>query len=209
MKQPAVAGAILAGGRSRRMAGGDKALVRLAGKPLLQHVIDRVAPQVDALALSVETPSAALAAFALPQLPDPAPGHRGPLGGLLSALRHFSTSHEWLLLAPCDAPFLPLNLAARLHARAAQASVACAVSLYEGELQPVFSIWHRSVLAQLAPAVECEGQSGFKQFMRGIPYAECCWPPADPPPFFNINDEAAMAWARGRSRRLSGELSPC
>ena len=105
------AGLILAGGQSRRMGGGDKALALLGGKPLLRHVVERMAPQVDGLALSVERVSPTLAAFGLPQLADEQPGHRGPLPGLLAGLRHFCDRADWVLFAPCDAPFLPLDRA--------------------------------------------------------------------------------------------------
>lgn len=192
MNSLSIAGTVLAGGRSRRMGARNKALAPLAGRPLIQHVIDRVGPQVAALALSVETPTAEFETFGLPQLPDPAPGHRGPLGGLLAALRHFSSGHEWLLLAPCDAPFLPPELAATLQARAVEGAVPCALVVYEGEPQPTFSIWNRSLLTGLEQVVGQGEMAGFKAFIRTIPAAECHWPTAHPPPFFNINDDTAL-----------------
>jgi len=192
MNSLSIAGTILAGGRSSRMVGRNKVLAPLAGRPLIRHVIDRVAPQVAALALSVETPRPGLETFGLPQLPDPAPGHRGPLGGLLAAMRHFSGGHEWLLLTPCDAPFLPPDLATRLQTRAVEDAVPCALVVYEGEVQPTFSIWHRSLLTDLEQAVGQGEMGGFKAFIRMIQAAECHWPAAHPPPFFNINDAAAL-----------------
>jgi molybdopterin-guanine dinucleotide biosynthesis protein A len=191
-----LAGIVLAGGRSSRMGGGDKALEMLAAKPLLRHVIDRVEGQVDALALSVEAPAERFEAFGLPQLPDPSPGHHGPLGGLLSALRHFSARYPWLLLVPCDAPFLPADLAGRLLACACESGLPGAVAVWHGEWQPTFSIWHRDLLPQLERSVAGEGLGGFKQLARAVSVAECAWQPAVrpdiPPPFFNVNDHAAL-----------------
>jgi molybdopterin-guanine dinucleotide biosynthesis protein A len=191
-----ICGLILAGGRSSRMAGADKAVATLAGTPLIGHVIERVAPQVEALALSVEQSSTALATFGLPQLPDPTPGHGGPLGGLLAGLRHFQARQCWVLLLPCDAPFLPTDLAAKLHDRAAASAVPAAVVNHEGELQPTFSIWHHGLLPRLEQAVVREGMAGLKQFLQMIDFAELAWSdrtqPAGPPPFFNINDPAAL-----------------
>lgn len=194
------AGVILAGGQSRRMGGRTKAFLPLAGKPLLQHVIDRMAPQVDGLALGVERVSPRLAAFGLPQLADAQPGHRGPLNGLLAAMRHFAGRSRWLLLAPCDAPFLPGDLADRLLACAlASASPAACVS-WDGELQPTFSIFHCELLPQLEQAVMVEGQAGFKRFLRAAGAARCEWPASEEagaaPPFFNVNDPAALEQAR-------------
>jgi molybdenum cofactor guanylyltransferase len=200
------AGVILAGGQSRRMGGGDKALMPMGGKPLLQHVIDRMAPQVDGLALAVERVSPALADFGLPQLADPRPGHRGPLPGLLVAMRHFAGRSRWLLLAPCDAPFLPGDLADRLLVCATEAAARAACVSCGGELQPTFSLFHCDLLPQLEQAVMVEGQAGFKRFLHAAGAARCEWPAAaasdGAPPFFNVNDPAALeqarAWLRER-----------
>jgi molybdopterin-guanine dinucleotide biosynthesis protein A len=200
----AIDGLILAGGRSSRMGGLDKALTALAGRPLLQRVIDRVAPQVRELALSVERESVALAGFGLPQLPDPRPGYQGPLGGLLSGLRHFAPRRGWLLLAPCDAPFLPPDLAERLRDGAERAQAPAALAVQGGAWQPTFSIWRHDLLPLLEHAVGRDGEAGLKPFLRAVGAAECAWPPdglqdgiADgPPPFFNINDPSALEEAR-------------
>ena len=133
------AGVILAGGRSQRMGGKTKALIDLAGKPMLQHVIDRVEPQVSRLLLSLESAHEDYAAFGLQQVPDPAPGHGGPLGGLLAAMQEMAGgAQNWLLLAACDAPFLPLGLARRLQESAETAGTPGAVVRLEGEVQPTF-----------------------------------------------------------------------
>jgi molybdopterin-guanine dinucleotide biosynthesis protein A len=187
-----IAGAILAGGQSSRMAGHNKVLVSLSGQPLIQHVIDRVRRQVDELALSVESLSPVFQDFGLTQLPDPTPGHQGPLGGLLAALRHFASSHDWVVVVPCDAPFVPLDLCKVLHSCATEAAAPCAVIVYEGEEQPTFSIWRSELLADLEVVVGRCGLSGFKQFMQTLQFARCHWPVAEPPPFFNINDRAAL-----------------
>lgn len=185
------AGVILAGGRSRRMGRGPKALAPLGNKPLLQHVIDRVAPQVSDLKLSVEQPDERLAAFGLPQIADPGPD-AGPLAGLLTALVNLRSNHSWLLLVPCDAPFLPHDLAARLMERARACSLPAAVVSYRSELQPTFSIWHRSVLRPLEEAFKGGRIAGFKQFLQILDAAVLEWPLADRSPFFNINDPQAL-----------------
>lgn len=190
-------GVILTGGQSRRMGRVAKATVPLAGKPLLQHVIDRVAPQVQRLVLSVERYSPELADFGLEQVADPRPGHAGPLGGLLSALEFTAQQTEWLLLVPCDAPFLPPDLGQRLHQTALDSGRAGCVIRYRGEVQPTFSVWHCSLLPSLQEAVFEHGLAGFKQYLESAPQASMDWDlpelkSLEPSPFFNINDPAAL-----------------
>ena len=122
-----VTAVILAGGRARRMAGADKALLPLAGRPLLAHVIETLRPQVAELIISSNRPAASYAAFGLPVVADSLPGQCGPLAGLLSALDY--TNSELLLTVPCDTPFLPCDLVARMLAalESEQADV-CTVS---------------------------------------------------------------------------------
>jgi molybdopterin-guanine dinucleotide biosynthesis protein A len=197
---PTPVGVILAGGRSRRMGGGDKALAPLAGKPMVQHVIVRLAPQVAELVLSVERESRALAEFGLPLLPDARAGHQGPVSGLLAAMRHFAGQAKWLLLAPCDAPFLPHDLASRLRTCAEAAGASAAVVASGGELQPTFSLWRIDLLRQLERAVQATPRAGIKAFLRAVTAAHCNWPTAaagdeaaaNPPPFFNVNDPPAL-----------------
>ena len=188
-----LAGVILAGGRSRRMGGGIKALIPLAGKSLLQHVIDRLDSQVARLYLSVEKPAADFDRFGLPQLPDPEPGSNGPLGGLLAALeRSAEDVCDGLLLLPCDAPFLPRDLGARLLACADDENADVAVVRHASRLQPTFSLWRRSVLPDVERAVLDDGMAGFKQFLATHRHAVLDWAGAGANPFFNINDPDAL-----------------
>jgi len=211
MSGPAIAAAVLAGGRSSRMGGQAKALLPLAGKPLLQHVIDRILPQVQELYLSVELESPGFAEFGLLQLADPLPGSQGPLGGLLSALRMLKLDGkpEWLLLVPCDAPFVPRDLASRLYRQATASGSAGAVVHQDDQVHPVFSLWHTSLLARLEQAVVKEKMAGFKQFLRVVPLARYDWlepmPLSGLSPFFNINDQAALEQARLAVSQKAGD----
>lgn len=206
MLETGLAGVILAGGHSRRMGGGFKALAPLGGKPLIRHVIDRLLPQVRSLVLSVEKHVPDFEVFGLPQVEDPSPGSRGPLGGLLSALANMEVGCDWMLLVPCDAPFLPFELAQRLLGCAlGDEQVGCVVR-YDSEIQPTFSLWHRRLLPRLEEAVLEEGMAGFKQFLRDTPVAILEWEPSDPSPFFNINDPDALLEAARLLDRVSAPI---
>lgn len=194
-----VAGVILAGGRSRRMGGEAKAFADLAGKPMLQAVIDRIRPQVGSLMLSVEQVSPEWDAFGLEQVPDPRPGSHGPLGGLLAALdRAKQGGAGFLALVPCDAPFLPGNLVPALEACAARHALPVSVVRTAGRVQPVFSLWSTRLSSRLREAVSEQQMAGFMQFLRVQEHAILDWPEEAQNPFFNINDRAALEQARQR-----------
>lgn len=188
---------ILAGGRSSRMGGGHKALVDLAGRSLLARVVDRIAPQVETVLLSCEAATTDLDSFGLALVPDLLPGYRGPLAGLYSALQFLADNGagDSLLLCPCDAPFVPLNLAPVLHGagRGGQAAVVA----WNGVLQPTFSLWHGHHLAVIREALLEHGLGGPRQVLGRIPHQVVEWPDAEPPPFFNINTPADLALAEG------------
>jgi len=189
-----IAGVILAGGRSRRMGGAVKALLPLAGKPLLQHVIDRVQPQVGELYLSVERASEPLAVFGLRQVEDPRTD-AGPLAGLMRGLQNMSVNYDWLMLAPCDAPFVPRDQGRRLLECALDSGLPGAFARYGAEPQPTFSIWHRGLLPRMERAVTREHMAGLKQFLRLENLAVLDWPAAKVSPFFNINDPETLSEA--------------
>lgn len=185
--------AVLAGGRSRRFradsAATPKALAPLKGKPLIAHVVGRLAGQAGPLLLSVQVVDERLAFLGLEQVPDAERRQRGPLAGLCSAMRHVLAHGlgEWLLLAPCDAPFLPPDLAARLHAAARASGRPVSVAHYGDFLQPTFSLWHRQVFADVERMLAEQGGGGLRHMVERLPHASVDWPQRLPPPFFDVN----------------------
>src|SRR5258705_9542152 len=119
MTDAAVTGVLLAGGRSRRMGGGDKGLLALAGKPMLQHVIERLRPQVESIVINANGDPARFGAFGLPVIADTVAGFVGPLAGVLAGMRWSLAEvpeRRFIVTAPGDAPLLPLTLVASLLA---------------------------------------------------------------------------------------------
>jgi molybdopterin-guanine dinucleotide biosynthesis protein A len=121
-----VAAVVLAGGQGRRMGGADKGLIDYRGRPLVAWALAALAPQVDALVVSANRNLETYAAYGYRVLPDTLPGYPGPLAGVLAALD--AVDADWLLVAPCDTPHLPPDLAARLLAAARQANAVLAVA---------------------------------------------------------------------------------
>jgi len=139
-----VVGLLLAGGQSRRMGGGDKALRMLGGVTLLERVLERLRPQVDALLLNANGDPSRFARFALPVVPDSIPGFAGPLAGVLAGLDWAAAQgpdYMYIVSVATDAPFLPDDLVMRLTNGLMEAGsdLACAAS--GGRVHPVFGLW--------------------------------------------------------------------
>ncbi len=190
-----VAGVILAGGLSRRMGGGDKALRTLGGKPVLDHVITRARAQVGPLVLNANGDPARFEAFGLPVAPDLVEGFAGPLAGVLTGLAWAQAEApdcQWLASFACDAPFLPEDLVARLLAAVELegADLACAAS--RGRSHPVFGLWPLRLRAELEAAMREEEIRKVDVWTARHRLATVEFPEVDTPagaldPFFNTN----------------------
>lgn len=118
-RDPDVTAIVLAGGEGRRMGGVDKGLLEFAGRPLVEHVLARIAPQVGAVILSANRNGEVYARYGFPVVADRRAGFNGPLAGIEAALAAVGT--PWALVVPCDLPALPADLNARLAAARAPA----------------------------------------------------------------------------------------
>lgn len=152
-----VIGVLLAGGLARRMGGGDKCLLELAGTPLLAHAIDRLAPQTDTLVLNANGDPARFAAFGLDVVPDPIIGYAGPLAGVLAGMewaKRNRPSARWIVTAASDTPFFPRDYVARLLEVAQPHHPAIAMAASGGREHPVFSLWPVALIGDLRDALE-------------------------------------------------------
>lgn len=109
-------GVILAGGQATRMGGGDKGLLKVGGQALLDHVMSRLDPQVQGLAINANGDPARFAHFGLPILPDSIDGFAGPLAGVLAGLDWAaSKGADSIVTAAADTPFFPCDLVPMLQ----------------------------------------------------------------------------------------------
>ena len=190
-----IAGVILAGGRATRMGGGDKGTLLLAGQPMLTHVIARIRPQVDELAMNANGDPARFAKLDLPVLADPLPGFIGPLAGVLAgmdwaAARGFSR----ILTVAADTPFLPVDLVQRLGAGFALAASPDAEGITR--LHPTIGLWPVTLAPDLRAALE-RGERKVGRWAQEAGARRCAF--ADhPDPFFNVNTPQDLAQAEAR-----------
>jgi molybdopterin-guanine dinucleotide biosynthesis protein A len=152
----AITGLVLAGGQGRRMGGVDKGLVEFAGQPLVAHVLARLAPQVATILVNANQNAERYAAFGHPVIADAVGGFAGPLAGLHAGLTHAATAH--VVTAPCDSPFLPADLVARLAAAMATQDAQLAVAKTFDQPHPVFALVRCDVLPHLAAFLAAGGR---------------------------------------------------
>jgi molybdopterin-guanine dinucleotide biosynthesis protein A len=178
-----ITGVVLAGGRARRMGGADKGLITLNDKPMVEYVLEGLAPQVDALVINANRNLDLYAQYGVPVQPDLREGYLGPLAGIASAME--IADKAYLLTTPCDSPFVPDDLAQRLlnalRPRAAEIAVA-----QDGErMQPVFALLRTDLLESLRSYLD-SGQRKIDHWFerhRCITVDFSDWPDA----FINVN----------------------
>jgi len=142
-----ITGVILAGGQGRRMGGVDKGLQDLHGHPMVQWIIDRLAPQVTCLLINANRNLERYAEFGYPVFPDEMPDYAGPLAGIQTALIHATT--PLVAFVPCDSPALPADLVTRLAHALQETCADLAVARTIERTHPVFCLTRRSLLPQL------------------------------------------------------------
>ena len=196
-----VGAVILAGGLSRRMKGPEKSFAALQGAPMLQHVIDRVKPQIACMVLNANGDHGRFDPFALPVVADEVPGHPGPLAGVLAGLEWMRSNRpnvSRVLIVPCDTPVLPADLAIRLTAAldGEQADLALAAS--GGRVHPVVGLWPVSLADDLRRGLITEGIRKVSLWTGQHRTAITEWSAQPFDPFANINTpeelSAAGAW---------------
>jgi molybdenum cofactor guanylyltransferase len=179
---PSITGLILAGGLGTRMGSIDKGLQPFRNVPMVTHVMQRLAPQVNGILINANQNIATYRQFGAPVYPDHTPDYAGPLAGMQTGLIHCQT--DYLVTVPCDSPFLPHDLAERLYdaLQSQQADLAIAVT-DEGK-QPVFCLLKKSLLPHLTAYLE-SGKRKVGEWTSSLKCAEVYF--ADEAAFRNIN----------------------
>lgn len=188
---------ILAGGLARRFKGEDKGLIELARRPLAAWVAERLRGHVAEVLLNANRNLGDYAALGYPVVADHLPGNLGPLAGLLAAGR--TAQQEWLLTVPCDAPFLPLDLAIHLHAQALVNNVPMARAADETGIHYAVMLMHRSLLPELDLFVQGGGRQ--VRAWQETQAVETVVFKGDPYAFLNVNTPDDLRTAERLARR--------
>ncbi|MDP2794932.1 MAG: molybdenum cofactor guanylyltransferase MobA [Sulfurisoma sp.] len=182
-----VTGLVLAGGRALRMGGAAKGLAELHGETLIARVIARLRPQVGTLLLNANRPD--YDDLGLPVIADVIGGFPGPLAGLHAGLLACAT--PWLLTVPCDAPFVPKDLAARLAASASRQRRLLVAASLRG-IEPGFMLCHVSLAKELGHWLGAGGRK-VRDWLAAAGATEIAFADADADAFANINTPEELA----------------
>lgn len=183
-----LAAVVLAGGSARRLGGVDKPLLELAGRPLLQHILDRL--KIADIAISANGDPARYARFGLPVLHDGAFEGEGPLAGILAGLDWAeSLGATELLSVPGDTPFIPANLAVALSP-----APACAAS--RGRLHYLVALWPVSCREHARSILSRPGPRDIRHFSAAIGMRRVDFPTGKCDAYLNINTPEDLAAAR-------------
>jgi molybdopterin-guanine dinucleotide biosynthesis protein A len=181
---------ILAGGRSSRMGGGHKGLLPVDGVPMLEHVINAVAAQVNATLINSNDPEL-FESYDLPVLADSLPGYHGPLAGLLTGMQWARRNHPHathMLSVPCDGPFLPPYLVARL-VMATQDSNGIVIARDRERLHPTLGLWPITLAERLAADLG-DGVRGMQAWLKNFAVRQVLFDAED---LRNINTREDLA----------------
>ena len=197
-----ITGVVLAGGRATRWDGRDKGLIQVSGRPMISHVLDALAPQVERIIINANRNLDEYSAFGLPVVTDASRDFLGPLAGIASGLAAACT--EWVAIAPCDSPFLAADCVGRLaSACAGDERIDIAVA-HDGErIQPVFALIRRSLLEDLDAFLESGGRKIDRWYeqhkMLLVDFSD------SPDNFLNINrrEDRDLLEARMKQRNVS------
>ena len=194
-----VAGTVLAGGLARRMGGGDKGMLELGGRSILDRVLECLRPQVRMVALNANGDTSRFDRWELPVAPDMLPGNLGPLAGILAGLDWTFANVpglRWIVTVPTDTPFLPVDLVEKLLAAvtASGADMACAVS--SGRRHPVVGLWPIRLRNDLRQALIGEGVRKVDVWTGRFSVAEAEFEATPVDPFFNVNSADDLSRAR-------------
>ncbi len=135
-----ISAVILAGGKGRRLGGQDKGLVEYHGKPLIEHVLTRIKPQLDTIIINANRNQDIYTRYGFPVISDELSDFQGPLAGFASAMKYVKT--DYILTLPCDGPALPVDLVQRMREQLNLCTEDnCMTVAHDGKrIQPVYAL---------------------------------------------------------------------
>ncbi|MDH5648691.1 MAG: molybdenum cofactor guanylyltransferase [Gammaproteobacteria bacterium] len=166
--QKDITGVILAGGKGSRFDGKDKGLIVIAGRPMVAHIIDQLAPQVGSIIINANRSLEQYSAYGFPVIADDTTDYRGPLAGVASAMKRAVT--PYILTVPCDSPRLPKDLSVRFMNCMNTKNPDICVAHDGQRMQPVTALYRCTLLSDLTTAID-KGELGVQRWISSQNHA--------------------------------------
>ena len=198
-----IAAGFLAGGLARRMGGGDKAELRLAGRSLLSWQLDAT-DHIPTRIINANGDLNRFSEYKLPVVSDVLDGHLGPLAGIHAMLRYLQNEHKditHLMSLATDAPFVPKTLSENLAVKLVRADADIAIASSAGRHHPVFALWPTALCAELEAAISGEGLRKIDDFTSRYKTTHVAFD-GEPDPFMNINRPEDLKSAESIAKAL-------
>ena len=199
-----IAGVILAGGQSSRMGGGDKSLKLLGNKTILEHVIERLSPQVATMVLNANGDPQRFSRFGTPVIQDQTDGFLGPLAGVLSGLEWAEKNgFQRIITVAADTPFFPKTLVRDLCSAVSNSSAPIALAatqpfgMHKINRHPTFGLWPVSLRNNLKDSLNV----GIRKIVIWTElhgHIDVLFESGEHDPFFNVNTHADYNFAKKR-----------
>ena len=183
-------GFIIAGGTSSRMGRDDKLLLSICGSNILNHVINRLSPQLGSLIVNANREDLNTSLEVIPDLIK----NSGPLGGIYTALKTAKErGFSKVITSPADTPFIPKDFVSRLETYSSKPIV---VAKSQGRVHPILALWDTTLLSDTEWALN-KGERKILSWIEKYSPAQIEWIDG-PDPFFNINTPEDLAQAKKR-----------
>lgn len=190
IKPEQVVGVILAGGLARRMGGGDKSMLKLGGRRILDYVIESAQNQLHTVIINANGDPKRFAEFNLPVQADIVPDFAGPLAGVVSAMawvKQNNSEATHIITLAADTPFFPHDYVARMLELMALKQQRLACASYQGRTQPVFGLWPVDLFDDLYIALVEDDVRKVDRFTAPYGVADVAFDELADNPFFNVN----------------------
>ena len=194
---------IMIGGKSSRLGGGIKSLIKINNKKIFDIILERIQPQIDKIIINYNIEDAEISKYKFPIIKDVKKGYLGPLAGIHAGMQWLNKNKpevNWLLTLPGDTPFIPLNLVSCFEEKINQDSKII-LAKSNDKIHPIIGAWHTSLYKSLNEHLE-SGTRKILEWAEYQPLEFLEFNEKDYDPFFNINTQIDINKAEDIQKRF-------
>jgi len=207
MSEHNILGAILAGGQSKRM-GKDKLFLEFNNKKLIEHTIDKVKKYLKKIIIITNQDNEFFSKNNLTTVKDTIEGQLGPLVGILTAMKWAKenlSKCSWIATFPCDTPFFPESIIESFikESEKKESLILCASS--HGRKHNIFGLWSLDLYDKLKDDLTNNKVRKVQDWTEKNKIKNLEFKFKDYDPFFNINTEEDLEFAKKLSKEIKNE----